>query len=221
MSKATKQQDHVEEMERQLRELQAQYSSSQEEIAQLETEQRTHMVAARVGKDGKAQTAIDRLAEQINKRRADALLDYRAMAELSTNIEAEKANLLRQQRHAQFESVLSLLRDRAEKKLEERFVELAAQLKEVNAEIVASDQKTAGALRNLGPSFYSAAQGVGQCLARWRATAAAQLLADALYIRPSHTGADPLEMPAVAARYFKELLQQVEAADAGTDSFKS
>ena len=78
----------LDQMERQLRELQAQRTSRQEQIAQLESgAERGFMIAARVNKDASAQAGIDRLEKQIADLRREELQDYGATAELSAELE--------------------------------------------------------------------------------------------------------------------------------------
>jgi len=154
----SKRQTKVEQLEAELQKLEGERHLRKEQIDQKEAEQRGYMVAARVHKDATAQGSIDRASEEIAKLQRANLQDYGAAEELRAQIETERAQQAREERRARHEVVLQLLRPRAKGKLEKQLIELAEQMNQVAAELAASDDEIACALRSLDPSFYSEAQ---------------------------------------------------------------
>ena len=143
----------IDQMKAELRELEAGRGRRKQEIDQKESEQRGHMVAARVRKDVAAQRNIDRLEDEISLLQNANLQDLGAAEELRARIEAEEAELEREILLSRYGSVQLLLKQRVEGKLVRRLLDLATEMKKTAAEIDASDEKIIKALMGFGAEF--------------------------------------------------------------------
>jgi len=150
----------IRELESALQKLEESRCAREGQIQALESEQRGHIVAARVHKDAAAQKSIEQLAGTIAKLRADDLFDCDAISETSASLEAKKAELELLQWRARTGAVSRLFRERKSRGLEGRIKRQAAGLAEMLKEAASLDSEISAALRDLGGEFYGLAEAV-------------------------------------------------------------
>jgi hypothetical protein len=146
-----KRQGKIDELEAELQKLGETRRLRSEQITALETQQREHVIAARVRQNPEAQTNIDRLSGEIANLRTEDVWDSAAIEELSTKLAEEKSALRREQWQARCETVNRLVRSRSKGELEGRLLDLVLQLRQTAAEIAVSDEEIVSALHALHP----------------------------------------------------------------------
>src|ERR1035441_3219791 len=92
-----KRQGKIDELEAELQKLGETRRLRSGQVTALETQQREHVISARVRKNPEAQTNIDRLSGEIANLRTEDVWDSAAIEEISTRLADEKATLRREQ----------------------------------------------------------------------------------------------------------------------------
>ena len=156
----------IHRMEAELQKLQESHRLRGQQIEALEDEQRGNIVAARVRKSAGAQDNIERIAGEITKLRTEDTFDCVAIAEISANLEAERAALRRELWHKRCAAVRQLIEPRAAGDLEQKALALALDLKRTLELIADSNGKIVVALQSIHPSLLPCADRVGRMRAR-------------------------------------------------------
>lgn len=156
----------IHRMEAELQKLQESHRLRGQQIEALEEEQRGNIVAARVRKSAGAQDTIERLGGEITKLRNEDTFDCVAIAEVSANLEAERAELRREQWHERCAAVRQLIEPRAAGDLEQKALALALDLKRTLEQIAAADGEIVVALQSIHPSLLPCADRLGRMRTR-------------------------------------------------------
>jgi hypothetical protein len=156
----------IHRMETELQKLQDSHRLRAQQIEALEDEQRGNIVAARVRKSAGAQDNIERIAGEIAKLRTEDTFDSVAIAEVSANLEAERAALRREQWHERCAAVRQLIEPRVAGDLEQKALGLALDLKRTLGQIADSDGEIVVALQSIHPSLLPCADRVGRMRTR-------------------------------------------------------
>jgi hypothetical protein len=203
-----KAQERIEQLETELKNLTAARRLRTEQITALETEQRKHIVGARVSKNAQAQGNIDRLSIEIAKLRTEDAWDCAAIEEMSTSLAEEKAALGRALWQTRCATVNRLLKSRSKGVLEQRLLDLALQLRQTVAEIAGSDKEIANTLRDLHPSLLRDVNEFPY-RDRWRRAALSYLLRDAVDTPVCQEPMYTARMQELAVESFELLMRHV------------
>ena len=203
-----KAQERIEQLETELKNLTAARRLRTEQITALETEQRKHIVGARVSKNAQAQGNIDRLSIEIAKLRTEDAWDCAAIEEMSTSLAEEKAALGRALWQTRCATVNRLLKSRSKGVIEQRLLDLALQLRQTVAEIAGSDKEIANTLRDLHPSLLRDVNEFPY-RDRWRRAALSYLLRDAVDTPVCQEPMYTARMQELAVESFELLMRHV------------
>jgi len=184
-------------------------------IANLESERRKWLIAARVDNNPKAQTEIEKLRDQIAAERSDDELDYAALTEMEADLEAQKGALRLDQRRSQHEKVWAMVATCADGKLEKKLIRLAVEIVETEEQIAAADREISGALYSLGPAFYEEGRKFGYRCTH-RRNALNSLLRNVADTHATSLHFDPEKLPESVAAAMSRLMQSIRDA-AGAD----
>src|ERR1039458_1947141 len=204
-----KRQARIGELESGLQQLGETRRLRSEQITALETEQREHVVGARMRKSSEAQANIDRLSGEIAKLRTEDVWDSAAIEEISAQLAEEKAALRREQWQARCETVNRLVKTRAKGELEQRLLDQALQLSQTAAELTKSDREIADALRALHPSLARDAQEFPYREV-WRCNVLSWLLRDAARIPIVQEPRYSMRMQELAVEAFDLLKRHID-----------
>jgi hypothetical protein len=140
----------IDQLEQELKRLEQCSLDRKGSIEELELEQRTYVVAARVRNDVEAQRNLDRISGEISKLRSEEHLDHIAISEITATIGSLHAGMEADAWKARCKATSDLVRPRVGGAGEARAVKLALALKRELLQLRTSDEDIFASLRGLG-----------------------------------------------------------------------